>query len=69
MRADASTNAPQLVILRQGVSMNVIEQRYENNDSTRPLWFKIRVTINTSLVEGWVRADTVSQLTPCPPIP
>jgi tetratricopeptide (TPR) repeat protein len=68
VRSNPSLNSTRLTILPQGTSMNVIEQTYEQG-STSIIWFRVRVIIEGATIVGWVRADTVTELTQCPPLP
>jgi hypothetical protein len=69
VRALPSINSTRITTLTQGTTMSVLAQQYENSNSSMPIWFKIRVQIGGANLEGWVRSDTVSQMTECPLMP
>lgn len=69
MRARATTNSPQITVIPAGISMAVLQQQRQETAPDGPVWFFVRVRIDDSESTGWVRSDTVTELTECPPIP
>jgi tetratricopeptide (TPR) repeat protein len=69
MRARATTNSPQITVVPAGTSMAVLQQQRQESAQEGPVWFFVRVRIDDSEVTGWVRNDTVTEITECPPIP
>ena len=69
MRARATTSSPQITIVPPGTSMAVLQQQRQDSTPDGPIWFFVRVRIADSESTGWVRNDTVTELTECPQIP
>lgn len=69
MRARATTNSPEITIVPPGTSMPVLEQRRQEAVPEGPVWYFVRVRIDDSELTGWVRNDTVTAITDCPPLP
>ena len=69
VRQEPTTTSPRITTLSPGTSMNVIERQRQLGDPAGPVWYKVRLEIGTSLIEGWVRADTVSELDNCNAVP
>jgi len=49
--------------------MDAIERRVQVGTSNGPLWYRVRVDTEIGQVFGWVRIDTVTPITDCPPVP
>lgn len=61
------TTGPGSVIagfLYKGVAANVIAQQRGTTDNA--LWYQVSVQIEGASVTGWMRFDTVQQISPCP---
>lgn len=69
MRARATTNSPQITVIPAGTSMAVLQQQRQVSAVDGPIWFFVRVRIDDSESTGWVRNDTVTEISECPPIP
>ncbi len=69
MRARATTNSPQITVIPPGTSMAVLQQQRQETAPDGPVWFFVRVRVDDSESTGWVRSDTVTELTDCPTIP
>lgn len=69
MRARATTNSPQITVITAGTSMAVLQQQRQGAVPDGPVWFFVRVRIDDSELTGWVRNDTVTEISECPPIP
>jgi len=69
MRARATTNSPQITVIPAGTSMAVLQQQRQESVPDGPVWFFVRVRIDDSELTGWVRNDTVTEISECPPIP
>jgi tetratricopeptide (TPR) repeat protein len=69
MRARATTNSPQITVIPPGTSMAVLQQQRQETATDGPVWYFVRVRIDDSESTGWVRSDTVTELTECPTIP
>jgi tetratricopeptide (TPR) repeat protein len=52
--------------LPRGVAANVLRQ--ERSAADNRLWYFIQAQIETGEIRGWVRFDTVQQISPCPPL-
>ncbi|MBI5667008.1 MAG: hypothetical protein HZC41_03300 [Chloroflexi bacterium] len=63
------TTGPGSVIagfLYKGVAANVIAQQRGTVDNA--LWYQVQVQLEGASVTGWMRYDTVQQISPCPPL-
>ena len=69
LRTRPTTSATVLTLIRPGTSMDVLRQEYQEGLDNGPIWFFVRLNLDDSDLTGWVRADTVSQFTECPPLP
>lgn len=69
MRSRPTTNSTRLAIIQTGKALEVLEQSREADTDNGPIWYRVRMTIDDSESLGWVRADLVSQITECPPLP
>ena len=69
MRARATTNSSQIMIVPVGTSMAVLQQQRQDSTPEGPIWFFVRVRIGDSELTGWLRSDTVTAITECPSIP
>lgn len=69
LRQSPTTNSPSITTLAPGTGMSVLEQRYEGDIRGNAIWYRVRVNIGGSMIEAWVRSDTVSQISECPPLP
>lgn len=61
------TTGPGSVIagfLYKGVAANVIAQQRGTTDNA--LWYQVQVQLEGASVTGWMRFDTVQQISPCP---
>lgn len=69
MRARATTNSPQVTVIPPGTSMAVLQQQRESSLADGPVWYFVRVRVEDSESTGWVRSDTVTQISECPSLP
>lgn len=67
IRALPTTNADSIYRAVRNTDMNVYEQRIGANDGRT--WYRVQIQLDGgAMVEGWVRADFVVQITECPPL-
>jgi tetratricopeptide (TPR) repeat protein len=69
IRSRPALNSQIIGQLNPGTSADVIGQQYENDKAGNPIWYNIRVQVEGNILTGWIRSDTVTQLTNCPPLP
>ncbi len=69
IRSRPNISSQQLAVLASGSAMDVLEQERQEGLAEGPIWYRVRVNIDGSTIIGWVRNDTVSQLTECPALP
>jgi tetratricopeptide (TPR) repeat protein len=69
VRARATTNSPQVGIVPANTAMAVTEQTRGIDDGRT--WYRIRVTVDQSEINGWVRSDNTTPQTgeQCPALP
>ncbi len=67
IRSRATVNSDRVGFLRQGIAVDVLEQTREVQ--TGVVWFRITFSIDGATITGWIRSDTVIQLTGCPQLP
>lgn len=66
IRALPTTNSASIFRAVRNTDMNVYEQRTGTNDSRT--WYRVQIQLDGgAMVEGWVRADFVVEITECPP--
>jgi hypothetical protein len=67
VRPRPSVTVAAIVIARINQTMDVLEQRRGDDGRT---WFRVQFLIEgENIIQGWVRADLVTQLTNCPVLP
>ena len=66
VRLEPSINARRIGFLPAGEAASVLAQ---NPDETGQLWYNIRYQGNGVRIDGWLRSDTVAELTDCPSFP
>lgn len=69
MREQPTTNARIIRVLPIGQVMEAIERTVQTGVAEGPIWYLVRVQNDNGVVLGWVRQDTVTEITPCPPLP
>jgi tetratricopeptide (TPR) repeat protein len=67
IRSRATVNSDRVGFLRQGIAVDVLEQSREVQ--TGVVWFRISFSLDGAIIVGWIRSDTVIQLTACPTLP
>jgi tetratricopeptide (TPR) repeat protein len=67
IRSRPTVNSDRVGFLRQGIAVDVLEQTRE--PSTGVIWFRIVFALDGAEIRGWLRSDTVIQLTACPTLP
>ena len=67
IRSRPTVNSDRVGFLRQGIAVDVLEQTREV--STGVIWFRVEYALDGALIRGWLRSDTVIQLTACPVLP
>lgn len=66
IRSAATTASTQIGLLPPARLADVLQQERDGNGA---LWYRIRFTVDASVIEGWTRADNVSPATDCPIFP
>lgn len=66
IRSNPSTGPGSVIagFLYKGVAANVIAQQRGISDNA--LWYQVQVQLEGASVTGWMRFDTVQQISPCP---
>jgi tetratricopeptide (TPR) repeat protein len=67
IRSRPTVNSDRVGFMRQGIAVDVLEQTREV--ATGVIWFRITFAIDGATITGWIRSDTVIQLTGCPTLP
>jgi tetratricopeptide (TPR) repeat protein len=68
VRALPSITSRVIGFLPAGESANVVAQQRDTGSVL--IWYNVRAQLDTgSSIEGWVRSDTITELTDCPPLP
>lgn len=68
MREEPNVNSARIRILEQGTTMDVLEILPPTQGLNR-YWLYVRVDTPQGQIFGWVRDDTISELTECPGLP
>ncbi|MGB7337744.1 MAG: tetratricopeptide repeat protein [Phototrophicaceae bacterium] len=68
LRESASVNAPRIQVLPQATTMDVLEIVPPSTGANR-FWLSVRVDTPQGQIFGWVRDDTIVELTQCPGLP
>ncbi len=68
VRANPSTQSPQISVIPSLTPLNVIQQQ---RDNTNFVWFFVRARVGDATIEGWVREDNTRPLPDslCPTLP
>jgi tetratricopeptide (TPR) repeat protein len=64
VRVKPSPVSDMLTLAKPNQRMDVMEQRV--GDDNR-VWFRVQFPLNSLIIQGWVRADLVTQISNCPP--
>jgi hypothetical protein len=64
VRSDPSTRLSPIGTLPSGTAADVLRQDRSASDGR--IWFYITFQVESAVISGWVRSDTVTQLTTCP---
>jgi hypothetical protein len=64
VRVKPSPVSDMLTLAKPNQRMDVMEQRV--GDDNR-VWFRVQFPLNSLIIQGWVRADLVTQMSNCPP--
>ncbi len=65
VRSEPSTRLSAIGTLPPGTAADVLRQDRSSTDGR--IWFYINFQVETASISGWVRSDTVTQFSPCPP--
>jgi tetratricopeptide (TPR) repeat protein len=72
LRSQPTPRSESLATLPFGTVMEAIERQPEQGGASRILWYRVRLTRDGRLLEGWVRSDLVGEVPgemSCPPLP
>jgi tetratricopeptide (TPR) repeat protein len=72
LRSQPTPRSDSLATLPFGTVMEAIERQPEQGGGSRILWYRVRLTRDGRLLEGWVRSDLVGEVPgemACPPPP
>ncbi len=69
LRTQPTPVSESVAVLNVGVIMDALERTTQLGLANGPLWYRVRVKLSDRTVEGWIRADLVSEVTSCPPLP
>ena len=67
IRSRPTVSSDRVGFMRQGIAVDVLEQTREI--STGIIWFRVVFALDGATIVGWIRSDTVIQLTACPTLP
>jgi tetratricopeptide (TPR) repeat protein len=69
LREEPTPVANSVAVLNAGQQMDALERTSQRGIENGPIWYRVRVLLESGQVEGWVRADLVREVTICPPLP
>jgi tetratricopeptide (TPR) repeat protein len=67
VRSRPTTLVPRVGVIPRGTAMDVVRQELGPNDGR--VWFFVYADIEGAVIQGWLRGDTVIEITDCPALP